>query len=45
MTPDGVREVAGEGTQRRVELPLADATEWMTGRADRPDLPALPRWL
>jgi maleylpyruvate isomerase len=45
VTPDGVREVPGEGAPRRVELPLADAAAWMTGRGDRPGLPALPRWL
>jgi hypothetical protein len=35
----------GTGEPRRVQLPLADAAAWPTGRDERPDLPALPRRL
>jgi maleylpyruvate isomerase len=44
VTPDGVREIPGDDA-RRVELPLADAAAWLTGRDERPDLPVLSRWL
>lgn len=42
VTPGTRHEIPGEGTPRRVELSLAEAAAWLTGR--RPD-PALPRWL
>jgi hypothetical protein len=28
-----------------VQLPLAEAAAWLSGRAVRPDLPTLPAWL
>ncbi len=45
VTPDAVRELPGDGPPRRVELSLAAATAWLTGRNAPPDLPALPAWL
>lgn len=38
-------EIAGEGPPRRVELPLATAAAWLTGRRPGTTLPTLPRWL
>jgi maleylpyruvate isomerase len=40
VTPRTHHEITGEGRPRRVELPLATAAAWLTGR-----LPDLPRWL
>jgi maleylpyruvate isomerase len=35
----------GLGGPHRIELPIDELAAWLTGRADRPDLPELPRWL
>jgi maleylpyruvate isomerase len=46
VTDDGtVRQLPGEGTPTRVELPLPDAAAWLTARPTRTPAPALPRWL
>ena len=41
----GVWHIKGEGAERHIELPLAGLAAWLTGRADRPELPVLPSWL
>jgi len=45
ITPRTRHEITGDGTPRRVELPLTGAAAWLTGRRPDPHLPTLPRWL
>lgn len=46
LTVDGVRyEMAGREPARAVDLSLARAAAWLTGRHAVSTLPALPRWL
>lgn len=45
VTPDTTHELPGDGPPTRVELPLATAAAWLTGRHTDPTLPAIPGWL
>jgi len=45
VTPETTHELPGEGPPARVELPLATAAAWLTGRHTDPTLPTLPGWL
>jgi maleylpyruvate isomerase len=45
VTPETEHEIPGEGPPTRVDLPLATAAAWLTGRHTDPALPTLPGWL
>ncbi|GAA1828113.1 mycothiol-dependent maleylpyruvate isomerase NagL [Pseudonocardia ailaonensis] len=44
-TPRTHHELAGDPPVTRLDLPLATAAGWLTGRHTASELPALPRWL
>lgn len=44
-TPDTHHEITGDGTPVKVDLPLATAAAWLSGRHRETGLPTLPSWL